>query len=110
MIYEHDKFDKLLIQTVEIINSLAEKKGGEYAGDEDRLANFRRNAEALGLNMEDVWSVYAAKHWDAIMQYVKDSRNGVERERLEPIDGRAHDLIVYLVLFLAMLDEKNDSL
>lgn len=107
MIYKHEDFDVLVNNTVQKIFELAEKKGGEYAGDEDRLANFRRNAEALGLSMEDIWSVYSAKHWDAIMQYVKDLRNGVERERMEPIEGRAQDLIVYLLLFLAMTDERN---
>ena len=107
MIYAHKDFNTLVDNTVQKLLELADKKGGEYAGDEDRLANFRRNAEALGMNMESVWSVYAAKHWDAMMQYVKDLNTGKERERMEPIEGRAIDLIVYLMLFLAMTDERN---
>lgn len=109
MIYKHEDFNVLVNNTVQKIFELAEKKGGEYAGDEDRLANFRRNAEALGLSMEDVWSVYSAKHWDAIMQYVKDLRTGKTRERMESISGRAEDMIVYLLLFLAMVDERENN-
>lgn len=107
-IFGHDRYNEIVDDVVNQIKELSEKKGGEYAGDVDRLANFRRNAKNLDLNMEDIWSVYAAKHWDAIQQYVKDLRSGKKRERLESISGRAHDLIVYLILFLAMVEERNN--
>jgi len=62
MIYSHSNYDELVKRTVATIEELSNLKGGEYAGDTDRLANFRRNAEALGLANEQVWAVYAAKH------------------------------------------------
>lgn len=105
--YSHTNYEKLVSQTIDQIKSLSILKGGEYAGDVDRLANFRRNAAALDLNMETVWAVYAAKHWDAVMQYVRDLENGKERERLEPLAGRLDDLIVYCILMKAMLEERN---
>lgn len=108
--YSHERFNKLIEETVEQINSLSKLKGGEYAGDQDRLANFRRNGTALGLTMEQVWAVYAAKHWDAIMQYVKDLGEGKARVRAEPISGRLDDLIVYSILFKAMVDERETEL
>ena len=108
-IYEHEKWDNILSQTVQNITKLATLKGGEYAGDNDRLANFRRNGAALGLPMETVWAVYAGKHWDAIQQFIRDSREGKTRERLEPIEGRIDDLIVYLVLLKAMVEERTES-
>lgn len=108
MTYPHEAYAILIEDVVRKIKELSALKGGEYAGDTDRLANFRRNAEALGLPMETVWAVYAAKHWDAVMQYVKDLNEGKTRERLEPIDGRAHDLIVYLILFLAITEEREE--
>jgi hypothetical protein len=89
------------------ITKLAKAKGGEYSGDEDRLLNFRRNAAAAGVPMELVWRIYASKHWDAIMQYEKDLRTNVHRERLESIEGRIDDLIVYLLLFKAMYVERT---
>ena len=109
VIYKHEDYDKLVEQTISEIKKLSTLKGGEYAGDSDRLANFRRNAEALGLTMEQVWAVYAAKHWDAIMQYVKDLGTGTDRTRLESITGRADDLIVYLILFKAIHEEQNGT-
>lgn len=104
--YSHEQFDKLINSTVETIRSLSSLKGAEYSGDVDRLANFRRNGEALGLPMETIWAVYAAKHWDAVMQYVKDIQSSRERTRLESISGRLDDLIVYAILFKAMIEER----
>jgi hypothetical protein len=105
--YSHEAYAKLVDETVQQIETLSRLKGGEYAGDTDRLANFRRNAASLGLNLEDVWAVYAGKHWDAIQQYVKDLRTGKNRERLESIAGRADDLIVYCILFKAILEDRD---
>lgn len=83
-------------------------KGGEYAGDHDRLANFRRNADAWGVTMEQVWGIYISKHWDAVKQYVEDLSKNTRRERMEPLEGRVDDMIVYLMLFKAMLAERRD--
>lgn len=108
-IYTHHDYNKLVDQTIENLKKLGELKGGEYAGDIDRLANFRRNGAAQELPMETIWSVYAAKHWDAIQQYIKDQRNGKVRERMEPISGRIDDLIVYCILLKAMVEESERS-
>jgi hypothetical protein len=104
--YSHADFEELLQKVITAIRLLSAAKGGEYAGGNDRLANFRRNALQLGVPAEIVWAVYAGKHWDAIQQYVKDIANKQDRPRTEEISGRAHDLIVYLILFIAMEDEK----
>jgi hypothetical protein len=100
-------YDKIVAETWETITELGKKKGGEYSGDHDRLENFRRNGERLGLPMETIWAVYAAKHWDAIAQYINDLRTGTNRPRMESIGGRCDDLIVYLLLFKAMLQERG---
>lgn len=105
--FSHEEYQKLVEETIDQINSLSKHKGGEYADDSDRLANFRRNALALGLKMEQVWAVYAGKHWDAIQQYVQDISKGTTRHRLESLEGRADDLIVYCILFKAILRESN---
>ena len=107
-IYSHERYAELVEHTIENIKTLSALKGGEYAGDTDRLANFRRNGDNLGLCMEQVWAVYAAKHWDAIMQYVKDTAAGKARQRMEPIAGRLDDLIVYAVLMKAMIDDRDN--
>lgn len=101
------RYDEIVEDAFNKIRKLGVDKGGEYAGDFDRLANFRRNGKNLGLPMETVWAVYAGKHWDALMQYIQDMNTGKSRPRTEPIAGRAHDLMVYLLLFLAMCEERN---
>ena len=106
--FSHEKYAALVEETVEKINSLSKLKGGEYAGDVDRLANFRRNGEALGLPMEAIWHTYAAKHWDAVTQYIKDLLQHKNRDRLEPLSGRLDDIIVYCILFKAMLAEREE--
>lgn len=107
--YTHEQYAKLLDATIEEIKKLGALKGGEYAGDVDRLANFRRNADAAGTTMELVWRIYASKHWDAIMQWERDIRDGKTRERAEPISGRVDDMLVYLILLKAMIDEREDA-
>lgn len=103
--FPHSKYNELVKQTIDEILKLGQLKGGEYAGDNDRLANFRRNADRLGLKMEQVWAVYANKHIDAINQYVHDLSTDTTRPRLEGLAGRADDVIVYMILFKAMLIE-----
>lgn len=105
--YSRKRMSGLINESITTIHRLRDLKGGEYAGDDDALANFRRNSLALGMSMESVWAVYAAKHWDAIQQYIKDINSGVQRVRLESIEGRADDLIVYLMLFKGICDERN---
>lgn len=105
--FPHARYDALVTETFDRIRELGTKKGGEYAGDTDRLANFRRNGVAQDLPMATIWAIYAAKHWDAIQQWIKDDRKGTKRDRLEPIEGRVDDLIVYLLLFKAILEERN---
>lgn len=109
-VFTHADYDRLVSSTIDNIKELSVLKGGEYAGDVDRLANFRRNGNALGLPMEAVWAVYAGKHWDAIQQYCQDLINGKTRARLESIAGRADDLIVYAILFKAMVMERGRDL
>jgi len=106
MTFNQTQWEALVADTIEQVKYLAKAKGGEYSGDVDRLLNFRRNGQNLELPMEVIWSVYAGKHWDAITQYIKDLHQGKNRERSEPISGRADDLIVYLLLFKAMVQER----
>lgn len=103
--FSHERFNELLEDTVAKVVQLGDLKGGEYAGDVDRLANFRRNGERLSLPMEAIWAVYAGKHWDAIQQYCQDKITGRTRLRMEGIAGRLDDLILYCVLMKAIVEE-----
>lgn len=106
-VFSHADYQRVLAATIDAINSLGKLKGGEYAGDLDRLANFRRNGQTLGLPMEVIWAVYYNKHHDAVMQWINDLISGKARERAEPIEGRIDDMIVYLILLKCMVEERN---
>ena len=106
--FSSEDFSRLLADTIDQLSSLFKLKGGEYCHGDDRLDNFRRNAAALGLPMEVIWSVYYAKHHDAVMTFCRDLVTDTKRDRLEPISGRVDDMIVYLILFKAMLVERGE--
>jgi hypothetical protein len=103
------EFDSVLEKTFERMRDLSTLKGGEYSGDIDRFENFTRNARNLGLTPYQIWAVYAGKHWDALMQFIKDDGQSRERTRAEPIEGRIDDLLVYLCLLHGMLYERRKA-
>lgn len=63
-------FDKLVADTMATTGELLIKKGAEYAGDADRLANFKRNAEKNGQTVLETWQTYWGKHVDSINSYM----------------------------------------
>ena len=84
--------------------NLLTKKGDDYSGREDRLANFKRLAKELGLTPQQVLWVYLRKHLDAITSYVKDGKF----ESCEGLRSRVVDAVNYLVLMECLrLDEEG---
>jgi len=100
----HD-FDALLTRTLATTRNLLAVKGGEYAADSDRLANFRSAGARLGVPPELILLTYLDKHYSAVCNYIRDQLAGKSRPRSEPIEGRVHDIINYCILYLAILDE-----
>lgn len=100
---DREQFSEFRDRHYAAIAAINDKKGKDYAGDEDALANFKAAAEQLGLDPKQIWAVYAHKHWSAVMSYVKHGQ--VESE---PIEGRIHDVILYCFLLLGLIhdDEK----
>lgn len=98
-------FDRLFVQTMDEVSKLSATKGKDYASEEDRLSNFKVNAERTGLTPYQVWSVYANKHWDAVMAFI---RNNGQLES-EPIESRIYDLITYLILLSGLIEDAKDE-
>lgn len=92
----------VLDPTFDEIIKLNNTKGHDYAGNEDALANFKSASERLGITAEQVWAVYADKHWSAIMTYCKEGD-----VKSEPIEGRINDAILYLLLLKGLHQEKQ---
>jgi hypothetical protein len=99
-------FDALVHATVQSTAHLLVSKGGEYAGSEDRLANFKRGAALVGVTPLQCLFVYMSKHYDAVATFVRDEAAGTTRPRSEPIEGRLDDLINYCILAKALVAEK----
>ena len=83
-------------------------KGDDYASKEDALANFKRNAERLGMTKYQVWLLYFTKHVDAIINSVKRDPTCPQVES-EPIRSRVVDNINYLILFAALMEEDGTT-
>lgn len=103
------EFDMVVKKTLEDIHSLLVVKGGEYAGSEDRLANFKRGAGLTGVKPLTVLFIYLAKHYDAISSYVRNMQTGKEQKLSEPIEGRLDDLINYCILAKAIIQETRQA-
>lgn len=99
---DREEFSRFRDGHYSIIAGINDAKGRDYAGDDDALANFKSAAEQLGVEPEQVWAVYAHKHWSAVMAYCKNGR--VESE---PIEGRIHDLILYGFLLLGLVEGRE---
>lgn len=75
----------------------------EYAHrEENALDNFDSEAEDLQIDRKKVWAIFAGKHWRGIRAYI----NGHKSQR-EDVRGRIKDLIVYLILLWAMIDDEE---
>lgn len=101
------EFNKVVNETVSGIQKLLAVKGGEYAGPEDRLGNFKRGAKLTGITPLQVAFVYASKHYDGIATYIRKSASGEPMELSEPIEGRLDDLINYCILMKAIIGERG---
>jgi hypothetical protein len=109
-----DEIVKLRNNIFKDVADVMDNKGKEYSGHIDRLANFKRNGANLGLNPETIWSVYASKHWDSLMSFIRELQNGksiaeLESTLSEPIDGRILDIITYLILLQGLISERREK-
>lgn len=101
------KFDQLVQETIESTAKLLIQKGAEYAGDEDRLSNFKRGAAHIGVTPLQVALIYTSKHFDAIATYIRNDARGATQILSEPIEGRLDDLINYALLLKALIAEEK---
>jgi hypothetical protein len=97
------EFDAFRNGHYDAIVALNTSKGHDYAGDEDALANFKKDSERfrkIAANDPTMakWYVY----YEAVMTYLEEG--GVQSE---PIEGRIHDAILYLFLLLGLIEDSK---
>jgi hypothetical protein len=101
--------NKRAIELYDECLAVQKAKGADYSGREDALANFKRNAERLGMTKYQIWAVYTAKHIDSIFNSIKTDPNSPQVES-EPLRGRIVDAISYLSILEALLAEDREEL
>jgi hypothetical protein len=90
-------------ETFATIISLREAKSKDYGESEDALATIDRLSEMTDLTSEHAIFVLMCKHWDVLRKYAISQEPSVA----DPIASRIDDLIVYLVLMRAVIDERR---
>lgn len=83
-------------------------KGNAYSGDVDANANFKRNAERLGMTKYQILAVYMNKHMDGINNAIKVNPEFPE-EKTEGMRGRILDAINYLAILLTLIKEDENG-
>lgn len=103
-----EQFRQMMREELENLLALNERKGGDYAGEEDALAHLKQRAKAVGVAPEQVWAVFAGKHWEALMSAVRNVDNP-DYDPSEPIEERVRDLMVYLFLYMALVRWREEE-
>lgn len=96
-------FGKKFAECIDLIKA----KNSDYTegkGSRDRVAHFRAAAQDLNLPMMKIWQVFVRKHWSTVQKFA----NGGKLES-EPIDGRINDIINYMVLFAAIIEDMKEE-
>lgn len=99
---------RLAEEIFEECKDILRKKGKDYAGNQDSLANFKDGGMELGRTKYEVWAVYFYKHVKSILNSIKANPNNPQTES-EPLRGRIHDIINYAVILAALLEEDEQN-
>lgn len=82
--------------------AMLQRKGADYSVDNDPLAQFRRAARDLDVDMRTVWGVYFDKGIAAIRKWIKG-----ETLASEGIRERVVDAIAYLTILTWIIDDEK---
>jgi hypothetical protein len=88
---------KLVEQERDLLN----RKGAEYASDDDALDNFKRGAREIGIDPKQILWIYMSKHLSSIKSFIRKGKVLSD----EPIAGRIADARNYLFLLQCLIDE-----
>ena len=97
-----NKYKRLRSDLLKLSESIMNEKQPEYTNNNaDILNNFKTTAEALKKTPIEVWAVFFHKHTQSIMTHAQNSKTKMS----EPIESRYADLINYITLGLAILQD-----
>ena len=96
-------FNTILMRRLDCIENTLATKAGEYAGNGDRLHNFRTAARVMGSEMDEALWGMAMKH----LVSVKDMIDAPDAPTKEMADEKLGDMINYLILLEAVWEEQR---
>lgn len=97
----NEQFDWILNQRMEKMGKVLGSKAKEYAGDDDRLHNFKRAAAMQGCTPEQALWGMMVKHIISVQDMVQSG----EPQDAAMVDEKIGDLINYAVLLEALWKE-----
>ena len=116
---EHKDFTELVKRRTELIEKVLASKGEEYSRNGERLWNFKEAAKVTGqTDIQAAWGM-AMKHLVSVMDLI--SQVGVTQKREDGhtfirefsrdyVDEKIGDLINYLILIEALIEEKRPKI
>lgn len=118
---QNKEFDKVLKRRIALIRKILQQKGDEYAGDKDRLHNFKRAAEIDETTPEaalkGMWLKQLVSVLDIIKKITDENKKIGLNFVLSPehvnvtqklVDEKIGDAINYLILLEALIKERRD--
>jgi hypothetical protein len=85
----------------EEIQTLRKAGQAEYAHDDDApFRNFEADSRDLGMSREMALIIFARKHMNGIVAYIRGHRS-----QREDVRGRINDVIVYMFILRCMIEE-----
>ena len=99
-------FDKLVDRRLVHIKATLQRKGKEYATDDDRFHNFKAAGRKRNQTPEQALVGMVAKHEVSVDDLVKWAGTSPERITVKLIDEKIGDNINYLILLEGLLRER----
>ena len=100
-----EEFVKSCKELDSIASHIAEAKRPAYSQNEgtDITANFKRGAEAAGIEPLQAWLVHFEKQYSGIATYIRTGQQS------EPIESRFADVLNYLYLGFSLLKDSKSA-
>src|SRR5690554_2159088 len=96
-----EQYEKTVQELTDDRKQVSGSKRKDYTkGSEDVLANFKNQAEDLGLRPEQCLAVHMEKQFSAVLNYIKTDG----QSESEPIIKRIGDTINYLELLWSLIN------
>ena len=102
------KFEKLSRELLDKAEATLFKKAGEYASNDDRLANFRQPTSMLNISPAEVCLMYQMKHIGSVAKIAKESSQGILPSK-ELLQEKCQDMLNYTLLFYATVTEMIEA-